>query len=45
MKQRRALELRAKLEKEWGKQDIEIQLMDIAIRKNETLRKLRKRDN
>ena len=41
----RALELRAKLEKEWGKQDIEIQLMDIAIRKNETLRKLRKRDN
>ena len=37
----RALELRASLEKEWGKPDSELQIMDIAIRKNETLRKLR----
>jgi len=36
----RALELRAILEKEWGKADSELQIMDVAIRKNETLRKL-----
>jgi predicted ATP-binding protein involved in virulence len=37
----RALELRATLENEWSKTDSELQLMDVAIRKNETLRKLR----
>jgi predicted ATP-binding protein involved in virulence len=37
----RALELRAALEDEWGKTDPELALMDVTIRKNETLRKLR----
>lgn len=37
----RALELRAGLEREWGPNDNELQLIDISIRKNETLRKLR----
>lgn len=39
--QPRALELRAALEREWGKTDPELALMDVTIRKNETLRKLR----
>jgi predicted ATP-binding protein involved in virulence len=37
----RALELRAALEAEWSKTDPELGLMDVTIRKNETLRKLR----
>lgn len=39
--QPRALELRTILEGEWGKTDPELVLMDVTIRKNETLRKLR----
>lgn len=37
----RALELRALLENVWGKHDPELQIIDISIRKNEALRKLR----
>lgn len=37
----RAVELRAALEAVWGKNDPELQLVDIGIRKNEALRKLR----
>jgi predicted ATP-binding protein involved in virulence len=36
----RALELRGELEREWGSDDNELQLLDVTIRKNETLRKL-----
>ena len=38
---RRALELRVALEAVWGKHDPELQLVDVGIRKNEALRKLR----
>ena len=37
----RALELRASLEETWGKSDPELQLLDVGIRKNEALRKVR----
>jgi predicted ATP-binding protein involved in virulence len=37
----RAIELRRILEGEWGQSDPELAVMDITIRKNETLRKLR----
>ncbi len=37
----RALELRAALEKAWGLNDPELQLVDVSIRKNEALRKVR----
>lgn len=37
----RALQLRETLEKEWGKMDSELQILDITIRKNEALRKIR----
>lgn len=37
----RALELRTALEAQWGMADPELVLMDVTIRKNETLRKLR----
>ena len=37
----RAIDLRTALEGEWGKTDPELALMDVTIRKNETLRKLR----
>ncbi len=41
----RAIELRNLLENEWGKTDSELLLMDVAIRKNETLRKFRKQQS
>jgi predicted ATP-binding protein involved in virulence len=37
----RALELRTSLEKVWSKNDPELQLMDVSIRKNEVLRNVR----
>ena len=37
----RALELRSALDKIWGKNDPELQLADVSIRKNEALRKVR----
>jgi predicted ATP-binding protein involved in virulence len=37
----RALELRGALENVWGKNDPELQLVDVGIRKNEALRKVR----
>ena len=41
----RAKELRADIEKEWGVGDPELQLMDVTIRKNETLQKMRQKTN